>query len=114
MHEYHIVENIVKQVLEKAAAHQAVKVASVTLVIGALSGMEESSVRLYFENFTQGTIAQGALLVVKPVAVSLTCRACGIEFERKDNDDKCPRCCSMGFLGQNGKEFYIENIEIES
>jgi len=114
MHEYHIVQDLVKQVLKKAQASQALKVTRVRLVLGAQSGLEEGSVRLYFDTCTQGTIAQGAQLLIKPVAVKLRCRKCGVEFERQGGDINCPTCCSMGFLNQTGKEFYIEDIEIES
>ena len=64
MHEYHIVEDLVKQVLKKAEAGGARKVTRVALVLGAQSGLEESSVRLYFENLSKGTLLEGAQLIV--------------------------------------------------
>ncbi|MFA5320029.1 MAG: hydrogenase maturation nickel metallochaperone HypA [Candidatus Omnitrophota bacterium] len=114
MHEAHIVEAIVKQVLEKAGAAGAKKVTLVTLAMGEQCGFDEGCVRLYFENFSEGTAAAGAKLVFKPVPQKLTCRKCGNDFERKGSDLNCPLCCSMGFLNRTGKEFYVENIEIES
>lgn len=113
MHEAHIVESLVKDLLAKAKAHKAVKVTAVTLAIGAQSGMDEGSVKLYFDNFTEGTPAEGAKLIFKPITQKLTCKNCGIDYERKGEDFSCPQCCSMGFLNRTGKEFYIENIEIE-
>ncbi len=114
MHEAHIVEAMVKQVLEKAAAAGASRVTAVTLAMGEQCGFDEGCVRLYFENFTEGTIAAGAGLVFRPVARKLTCRGCGRDFEPKGSDLNCPGCRGMGAPGGAGKEFYIDNIEIES
>ncbi len=113
MHEYHIVEELVAQVVEKARERRARRVTGVTLVMGAHSGLEESSVRLYFENISLGTIAEQARLVIRPVTVKLSCRGCGKEFERRGEDITCPQCGAIGSLQKTGREFYIENIEIE-
>lgn len=114
MHEYHIVEELVAQVLKKAREGRARNIAGVTLVMGEHSGLEESSVRLYFENITRGTIAENARLIINPIAVKLACRSCAKEFERRGEDITCPQCGTMGILQKTGKEFYIDNIEIET
>ncbi|PIP67760.1 MAG: hydrogenase maturation nickel metallochaperone HypA [Candidatus Omnitrophica bacterium CG_4_9_14_0_2_um_filter_42_8] len=88
MHEYHIVEGAVKQMLEKAKSSNATRVTRVTLVMGEFSGLKEGPVRSYFENFSKSTLLEGAELIIKPVGA-------------KD-------CAGPG------KEFYIDNIEIES
>lgn len=65
MHEYHIVEALVKQILESAKNNRASKVAKVNLALGELSGLEASSIQLYFENIAKGTLAEGAQLCIK-------------------------------------------------
>ena len=47
MHEFHIVEGLIKEVLAKAKSAGAKKVTEVALVMGGSCGFEESSVRLY-------------------------------------------------------------------
>jgi len=56
MHEYHIVEGVVKQILEKAKNSNAKKITSVTLILGELSGLQEESIRIYFENLSKDNI----------------------------------------------------------
>jgi hydrogenase nickel incorporation protein HypA/HybF len=114
MHEFHIVESIAKQALEKAKDNHALKVTRVVLAMGELSGLKEGPVRLYFENFSKGTLLEGAELVIKTVAAKLKCQKCGTLFERRKGEFDCPQCGTLGLPVNSGSEFYIENIEIES
>jgi hydrogenase nickel incorporation protein HypA/HybF len=65
MHEYHAVESLIKQALEKAKANNASRITKVKLVIGEYSGFTESSVRMYFESLSEKTIAAGAELEIQ-------------------------------------------------
>jgi hydrogenase nickel incorporation protein HypA/HybF len=113
MHEYHLVEDIVKKVLESAAQNHAVKVTKVNLVVGELSGLAESSVRLYFESLSKGTIAEQAKLVITPLPAKLQCKYCGFLFVRKKGEFDCPQCGKPAVPTEIGKEFYIKDIEVE-
>jgi len=66
MHEYHIVEAVVKQILDKARTSNASRVIRVTLVMSEMSGLKEAPVRGYFEELSKGTLLEGARLVIKP------------------------------------------------
>jgi len=114
MHEHHIVEGLVKQVLEKARQAGAVKVTKVSLVMGERSGLEESSVRMYFNEIAKDSIVDGAELVINPITSKLRCNTCDMVFDRKIGSFDCPHCGNLGVKPETGKEFYIENIEIES
>jgi len=114
MHEYHIVEGIVKQILEKAKASNAKKITIVTLVLGELSGLQEESIRVYFDNLSKDNMLEGAELIVKPVKSKLKCKDCGSIFEHEKSVFNCPKCSGLGVLTDSGKEFYIDSIEIES
>jgi hydrogenase nickel incorporation protein HypA/HybF len=115
MHEYHIVEGVVKQILEKAKASCAKKITSVTLILGELSGLQEESIRTYFDNLAKENILEGAKLIIKPVKSKLKCQDCGSIFEHEKSNFNCPKCSGLGVLiNSGGKEFYIDNIEIES
>lgn len=65
MHEYHMVEEIINQIINKAKQNAADKITKVSLVIGKLSGVEESSVRLYFESIVKGTNLENSQLIIK-------------------------------------------------
>jgi len=114
MHEYHIVEGVVKQMLEKAKSSNATRVTRVTLVMGELSGLKDGPVRSYFENLSKDTLLEGAELIIKPAGAKLKCKDCGEIFECGKTDFICPKCRGLGILTNFGKEFYIDNIEIES
>ena len=114
MHEYHIVEGIVKQILEKAKNSGAKKITGVTLVMGELSGLQEESIRVYFDNLAKENILEGAKLTVKTAKSKLKCQDCGTIFEHEKSNFNCPKCSGPGILTASGKEFYIDNIEIES
>jgi len=114
MHEYHIVEGIVKQILEKAKASGAKKITGVTLVMGDLSGLQEESIRVYFDNLAKENLLEGSKLIVKTAKSKLKCQGCGAIFEHEKSNFNCPKCFGPGILTNSGKEFYIDNIEIES
>jgi len=114
MHEYHIVEGVVKQILEKAKNSSAKKITCVTLIMGELSGLQEESIRVYFDNLSKDNMLEGAELIIKPVKSKLKCKDCGTIFEHEKSNFNCPKCCGLGILMNSGKEFYIDNIEIES
>jgi len=114
MHEYHIVECIVKQILEKATASGAKKITGVTLVMGELSGLQEESIRAYFDNLAKENLLEGAKLTVKTTKSKLKCQDCNMIFEHEKSNFNCPKCSGLGILTNSGKEFYIDNIEIES
>ncbi len=64
MHEYHIVESVIKQAAAAAEEREASRITRIRLAVGEMSGLEESSIRLYFEEISKGTLAEGAELVV--------------------------------------------------
>ena len=114
MHEFHVVDGIVKEVLSKAKSADAKKVTEVVLVMGTACGFEESSVRLYFEEIGRGTILDGAKLVIKALPSQLRCNTCNKAFDYKTGEFDCPTCGNPGTRPSGGKEFYIDHIEIDS
>jgi hydrogenase nickel incorporation protein HypA/HybF len=114
MHEHHIVEGIVKQVLEKAALAQAKRVTEVFLVMGTESGLAEESVRMYFAEISKGTMAEQALVHIASKPVTLRCNSCDVVFDYKRGDFNCPTCGNLGVRATTAKEFYIDRIEVES
>src|SRR3989338_7262924 len=98
MHEYHIVESMVKEILEKARNSDAKKITSVTLVLGDIVGFQEESIRVYFDNLSKGTMLEGVKLIIKPVKSKLKCEGCGVVFEHNRSNFNCPKCRGLGVL----------------
>ena len=81
MHEYHIVESIVKAVREKAEKENASRVTLVRLALGDRAGLEESSIKLYFETISQGTLLEAAVIEFKKLVNSAEFYIEDIEIE---------------------------------
>ena len=81
MHEYHLIEPMIKEILKTAADRKAVKIVKVTLVLGDKKGFDEGSVRLYFETLGEGTILAGAEVVINPLVGSKEFYIENIEIE---------------------------------
>jgi hydrogenase nickel incorporation protein HypA/HybF len=113
MHESSITESILKNVIEKATESNAKSVKKIKLVIGQDTGFMGDSIQFYFDKYSEGTIAQGALLDILFIKSKLKCTKCGNIFERKKFSFECPDCGGEGVPTKIGKECYIESIEIE-
>ncbi len=111
MHELAVTENVLKIATEHAGAQRII---SVTLVIGDMSSFVDDSIQFYFDLLTPGTLAEGAQLHFKRLAIQFRCRSCGEEFEPRGMDWTCPKCGALGGTVIAGKEFYVESILVKS
>ncbi len=109
MHELPITQEILRIAL--AHANQQ-RIASLTLVIGDLTGFVDDSIQFYFNILAQGTVAEGATLHFKRVPVRFRCRRCRTEFTPPPQQWQCPTCQALGGDVIAGKEFLVESIEI--
>jgi len=107
MHEHHQVEKLVRDLLAQA---QGRKVRRVRLVMGDLLGFDETSVRLYFDIFTENTPAEGAELNVRWVRGELHCPGCKNNFVKIKGQLDCPICGTQGAPTEIGKEFFVEEV----
>ncbi len=113
MHEYPITQQIVKIVDEAARKQHASRVSKITLVVGELSGFVGDSIHLYFDIISKGTVAEGAEFSITYIKSKLLCENCLEHFERQMYSFACPRCGTDGVPTDIGKEFYIQDIEVE-
>jgi hydrogenase nickel incorporation protein HypA/HybF len=84
------------------------------LVVGELSGFIGDSIQLYFDIIAKGTLAENAELTIQYIKPKLKCKSCQKLFEREKFSFQCPFCGGEGLPSEIGKEFYIENIEVET
>jgi hydrogenase nickel incorporation protein HypA/HybF len=113
MHELAVTESIIEIASRHAAQAGARRVLAINLVIGELSSIVDDSVQFYFDFCSEGTPAQGARLVFSRLNVQLACQECGHRWEPADADWRCPRCGAARALAVQGREFYIDSIEVE-
>ena len=113
MHEIHLVEGMVRSILEEAQKLKAGRVAQVFVVMGENSGFDEGSVKLYFESLGAGTPLENAAVSIRRVPTYLHCKTCQKDFPRQKGTLNCPACNQQGFPTKNGKELFVERFEIE-
>jgi hydrogenase nickel incorporation protein HypA/HybF len=113
MHELAVTENVLSVVLRHAGEAHAARVTRIELVIGEMTGFVNDSIQFCFEALSPGTMAEGAELAFRRVPVRLRCHACAIEFEPEDMDWRCPTCAAYAGEVLAGREFYVDNIEID-
>jgi hydrogenase nickel incorporation protein HypA/HybF len=110
VHELAVTQSILDIALKSAPECQ---VKGITIVLGELSGIVEDSVRFCFEVVAADTPAKGAFLSFHKVAAHLRCTKCAFEFKLDDGDWACPQCGHLGGEVIQGRECYIESIDVE-
>jgi len=113
MHELGVSENIVNIALAKASEARASKITQINLVVGELSGFVPDCIQFYFDVLSKDTIAQGAVLHFESVPAQLRCRICSTIFQPQDTLWSCPECRDQSVEISQGRELYIESVEVE-
>jgi hydrogenase nickel incorporation protein HypA/HybF len=112
MHELSIAQAVVEQIEQIALRERASCVETVTLSVGALSGVDAEALRLAFPMAAEGTLAQAAGLVIETVRARLKCRDCGRETDIEHPLPVCPACGAGGVELVAGRELLIESVEL--
>ena len=113
MHELAVSQQVLDVVLSHAGKAQATRVNRIELVVGEMTGFVNDAVQLCFASLSQGTIAEEAELVFERIPVRIRYRRCEAEFAPDDMDWTCPVCEAFAGDVIAGREFYVDNIEID-
>jgi len=111
MHEVSMMMSILELATEKAAGAGASRILSITLEVGARSGVVVEALEFAFDAVTRGTMAEGARLTVDRIPYRGQCLSCGHQF---DCDDFIV-CSQCGHFGKviSGRELKIKSIEVD-
>ena len=113
MHELSITQSMLDLVLEQAKENNARRIGRINVVIGEMTGVVADSMKFYFDFIKEGTIAEGAVLSFRMVPTQARCRSCGQTFEPEEFSWGCPHCQNNGIEIINGKELFVESMEVE-
>jgi hydrogenase nickel incorporation protein HypA/HybF len=111
MHEYSIVQALLRRVEESIRAYEVTAVRGLRLRIGALSGVDGSLLRIAYELCAPGTCCDGAALDIEDVPVCWRCPRCGQEPPAGQRL-VCPGCGGPVRLAA-GDEIVLEKIDLE-
>jgi hydrogenase nickel incorporation protein HypA/HybF len=113
MHELSVTQGIMQIVEAEAKKNNVNRVLSIKLMVGQLSGVMPQLIQDYFELVAEGTVVQGAKLIIERVPASIECSECG-EISPIDRMKlRCPKCDGIEVKIVTGKEFYIDSMEVE-
>ncbi|BCR03159.1 putative hydrogenase nickel incorporation protein HypA [Desulfuromonas versatilis] len=114
MHETAIVSSLFEVIQRQIAEHDIPRVIRVNLKIGDFAVVEPMTLRACFEVFAEGTVVEGAELVIQRVPIVGRCRRCGHQFEVKNHDFRCLGCANSSVEMLSGKELYIDSLDVEA
>ena len=115
MHELGVIERLFDICTRNAQANNATKIISVSLKIGEGSNLQEEWIQRYFDYLCEGTIAQGAKLIIERIPLMVKCKECLEEFHvdlRKTERALCPKCSGTKFELISGREYMVDSMEI--
>ncbi len=113
MHELGITQSIVDIAIKTAREQNAIKVLSVSVEIGELSGVVADAVEFCFEACIQETFLQGCRLIIEQIPGRALCDECGAEVNIDNMTFACSECGSYALQRTQGEELNIKELEIE-
>jgi hydrogenase nickel incorporation protein HypA/HybF len=113
MHELSICQALLSQIETIAKRHDASHVASITLELGPLSGVQEDLLRHAYPVASAGSIADGAELKIQSAPIRVRCTVCGKESTAKPNRLLCGFCDSWQTELISGDELMLVQLELD-
>lgn len=110
MHEFSIVENMVRTAESFANEHNIKHVSCLTIRIGALTGVISEYVSMYYKDLTPGTALEGSELKVEEVSAEAFCKICGEVFDPTESEQKCPACGKSNYEILHGEELTVKEM----
>ena len=112
MHELSVCQGMLGQVQTIVAQHNAQGVASITVRVGPLSGVEPQLLEHAFPLARAGTVAEGARLIVERLPVRVRCEQCGAETDAAPNRLLCGACGDWHTRLVSGDELILASVEL--
>lgn len=114
MHELSIIANLFEIMEAKAKEKEALRIISVKLKVGALSGVVPELLRSSFDMYKKGTIAEEAELDIDTVPLKVLCHDCSrITSTDEDFVLTCSHCGSSNIKTLAGTDMFLEKMELE-
>ena len=114
MHEASIVLSVLDIAEDHCRKAGYSEIQSIQLRIGSASGILPDALQMAFKIVREGTLAEGAKLLVEEVPLGGTCRGCNKGFTTEEQFIlACPECGSKDFMLDKGREMEITEIEVD-
>lgn len=113
MHELSLAEGVLQMVQAAAAREHFVRVASLRLEAGALSGVEVPALRFALEAIAPGTCLDGARFDIDEPPGRAWCARCSAEVAISTRADPCPRCGGYPVKPTGGSELRLVDLLVQ-
>lgn len=116
MHEYALGERILDAVLAELQVQQTPRgtLTRVRVVAGKLHAIVPDFLIFAYQNLAADTAAAGSVLELVEQPITCRCRACAWTGEVESPIFLCGACGSGDLEMLTGKEFYLDQLEIET
>ena len=113
MHELSLTQSIVELAVEHANRENAVAIRSITVEIGALSGVMADAMEFAFDVCSKGTLAEDARFEIRHIPGRGRCMECREESELETLTHICPLCGSLALETIQGQEMKFTEMEVD-
>ncbi|OGV53273.1 MAG: hydrogenase maturation nickel metallochaperone HypA [Lentisphaerae bacterium GWF2_44_16] len=113
MHELALADSLFKQINGIIEKENVSELLSVTVSMGALSGVEKEVFEFAFSVTAEGTPLEKAKLIIELVPVALKCGDCGRKTTVKLPLIRCAECNSKNVEIVDGKDFTLKSLEVK-
>ena len=112
MHEYSLVEALVRRVEAEARQRSAIAIHGLRVSLGELAGVDPELFRTAYETFREGTLCEKAPLEILCHPADWTCPSCGRTFAAGEVL-RCERCDRPARLSEKSQSLLLESIDME-
>jgi hydrogenase nickel incorporation protein HypA/HybF len=112
MHEYALVEALVRRVEEEARRRSALAVHALRVSVGELSGVDPELLSTAYYTFREGTACAAAELTLRRVPAAWRCPRCGAPVAA-GAALRCAPCDAPAELAPGGDALLLEAIDLE-
>jgi hydrogenase nickel incorporation protein HypA/HybF len=112
MHEYSLVEALVRRVESEARRRGALQVHSLTVSVGELAGVDPELFRTAYETFREGTLCASTALELVTHPARWACPSCGQPIA-KGAVLRCAACDTPAKLDDASDALLLESIDME-
>ncbi|MBL6990301.1 MAG: hydrogenase maturation nickel metallochaperone HypA [Bacteriovoracaceae bacterium] len=113
MHELSLAQTLVESVTALAKKENATKVSSITISVGALSGVSKDSLEFCFPMATKDTFLASTKIIINEIPLTTVCSECEATTYPNNYYILCQNCQSTNVRITGGKEFSLVSMEVE-
>jgi hydrogenase nickel incorporation protein HypA/HybF len=111
MHEYSLVEALVRRVEAEARQRQATRIHGLRVGLGELAGVEPELFRTAYETFRAGTMCEEATLEIVRYPAAFACPRCGKRFAHGEVL-RCAACGEPARMDGKSDALMLESIDM--